>query len=156
MSVLRPQLECHLSNIDLNWLSLIYFSQESAAELYKIGLDDYLSPDRQKKENINLPAKTTVTLLTKDPVINADVMSTQFLVSQVCQQFQFIKIEIKGARNWRVLIRQFSSFMLQIDQSDVFSQILHTHLLLGIFTIFSNVRSSSKERAFFLCGCGPL
>ncbi|XP_065681003.1 serine/threonine-protein kinase SMG1 isoform X2 [Hydra vulgaris] len=57
-------------------------SLESAAEQFKSALAHYLLPDRLKEENINETKKTTVTVLTKDPAINADPLSTQFLVSQ--------------------------------------------------------------------------
>ena len=67
----------------------ILSSLENAAVQLKDGLDRYLSPDRLKSENINGPKKATVTVLTKDPVINADPQSIQFLVGQVCD-WQFI------------------------------------------------------------------
>ncbi|XP_066926510.1 serine/threonine-protein kinase SMG1-like [Clytia hemisphaerica] len=56
---------------------------ENAALQLKTGLHSYLSPDRLKTENLNEPKKTTVTVLTKDPVINADSNSIQFLVRQI-------------------------------------------------------------------------
>ena len=56
---------------------------ENAAVQLKSGLQNYLSPDRLKTENLNEPKKATVTVLTKDPVINADPQSIQFLVGQV-------------------------------------------------------------------------
>ena len=59
------------------------FSLESAAEQFKTGLHDYLLPDRLKLENVNEFKKPRVTVLTKDPVINADPLSIKFLVSQV-------------------------------------------------------------------------
>lgn len=58
-------------------------SLENAAEQLKFSLQNYLSPDRLKSENVGEVKKATVTLLTKDPVINADSISTQFLVGQV-------------------------------------------------------------------------
>lgn len=58
-------------------------SLECAADLFKTGLYNYLSPDRLRLENVNDVRKPTVTLLTKDPVINADSKSVQFLIWQV-------------------------------------------------------------------------
>ena len=60
-----------------------FFSLENAAVQLKSGLQSYLSPDRLKTENLNEPKKATVTVLTKDPLINADPQSIQFLVGQV-------------------------------------------------------------------------
>ena len=70
---------------------MLNFSLEIAAQQFKSGLHNYLSPDRLKIENMHEVKKATFTVLTKDPIINAESQTTQFLVGQVSQLIPSMK-----------------------------------------------------------------